>query len=91
MAIATLDHHLEATPGICGGKVRIAGHRITVHNIAIWHDRMGKMPEEIAAEYGLSLGDVHAALAYYFDHRMDIDRDCRGGSSCRIYAEGDAI
>ena len=74
MATPKLDHHIEISAGIAGGKPRIAGHRITVQDIAIWHERMGRTPDEIAAEYGLTLGDVHAALAYYFDHRADIDR-----------------
>ncbi|MCY4080502.1 MAG: DUF433 domain-containing protein [Caldilineaceae bacterium] len=74
MAIKSLDQHIEITPGIVGGKPRIAGHRITVENIVIWHERMGKCVDEIAAEYELSLSDVYAALAYYFDHRAEIDQ-----------------
>ena len=37
--------------------------------------RFGKRTDEIADEYGLTLSDVYAALAYYFDHREEIDRD----------------
>lgn len=74
MSTKTLDQHIEITPGISGGKPRIAGHRITVQNIVIWHDRMGLSPDEIAAEYDLSLADIYAALAYYFDHRSEIDQ-----------------
>ena len=70
----SLDRHIDITPGIAGGKPRIAGHRITVPNIVIWYDRMGKSADEIAAEYDLDLADIHAALAYYFDHRIEIDR-----------------
>jgi uncharacterized protein (DUF433 family) len=70
----TLDQHIEMTPGVAGGKPRIRGHRITVQNIVIWHERMGKCIDEIAAEYDLSLADVHAALAYYFDHQAEIDQ-----------------
>lgn len=33
--------------------------------------------EEIATEYCLSLADVYAALAYYYDHREEIDRVIR--------------
>jgi uncharacterized protein (DUF433 family) len=47
-----------------GGKLRIAGHRITVQNIVIWHERLGLSADEIATEYGLSLADLYAALAY---------------------------
>ncbi len=75
MATKTLDQHIEITPGIAGEKPRIAGRRITVQNIVIWHERMSKSADEIAAEYDLTLADVYAALAYYFDHRSEIDRD----------------
>ncbi|MGE0378460.1 MAG: DUF433 domain-containing protein [Planctomycetaceae bacterium] len=64
---------IEITPGVCGGRPRIAGHRITVQNIAIWHERLGQSAEEIAADYELELADVYAALAYYFDHKDQID------------------
>src|SRR5947209_18729720 len=74
MAPKSLDEHIEITPGIAGGKPRIAGHRITVQNVAIWHERLGQSADEIATEYELTLGDVYAALAYYFDHRQEIDR-----------------
>ncbi len=66
--------HIVANPGICRGKPRVEGHRITVQNVAIWHDRMGMSPEEISCEYDLSLGQVHAALAYYFDHLQEIEQ-----------------
>ena len=68
MTTRTLDQHIECTPGVVGGKPRIAGHRLTVQNIAIWHDRLGLSADEIAGEYDLPLADVHATLAYYFDH-----------------------
>lgn len=70
----TLDRHIEITPGIAGGKPRIAGHRITVQNIVIWHEQMGRSVEEICSDYGLTLAEVYAALAYYFDHQMEIDQ-----------------
>ncbi len=74
MTVKTLDRHIESTPGVVGGKPRIAGRRITVQNIVIWHERMGLSADEIAAEYDLTLADVYAALAYYYDHRAEIDR-----------------
>ena len=81
MATKTLDQHIEITPGIAGGKPRIAGHRITVQNIAIWHERLGRSVDEIAAEHDLTLADVHAALAYYFDHRAEIDKSIADGEA----------
>ncbi len=81
MTPKTLDSHIEMTPGTAGGKPRIAGHRVTVQNIVIWHERMGQSADEIATEYRLSLADVHAALAYYFDHREEIDASIREGNA----------
>lgn len=75
MEAKTLDQHIVITPGVAGGKPRIAGHRITVHNIVVWHERLGRSVDEIATEYDLSLADIYAALAYYFDHREEIDRE----------------
>ncbi|MDC8451228.1 MAG: DUF1778 domain-containing protein [Nitrospira sp.] len=81
MTTKTLDQHIETSLGVAGGKPRIAGHRITVLDIVIWHERLGKSVDEIASDYGLTLADVHAALAYYFDHRADIDKDTAEGQA----------
>jgi uncharacterized protein (DUF433 family) len=75
MAAQVLDRHIEITPGIAGGKPRIVGHRVTVQTIVIWHEHLGKTADEICAEYDLALADVYAALAYYFDHRDEIDQN----------------
>ena len=58
-----------------GGRPRIAGRRITVSDIVIMHLKMGRSVDEIACEYDLALGDVHAALAYYYDHRHEIEQE----------------
>lgn len=69
----TLDRHIEIESGTVGGKPHVAGHRITVQNIVIWHDWVGLSVDEIASTYHISLADVYAALAYYHDHRDEID------------------
>lgn len=74
MAAETLIRSIESTPGIMGGKPRIAGRRISVQDIVVWHEYEGKSPDEIAAEYDLNLAEVHAALSYYFAHHAEIDR-----------------
>jgi uncharacterized protein (DUF433 family) len=73
MSSRTVNDHIELTPDTAGGKPRIRGRRLTVQDIAIWHERLGKSADEIAAEYDVTLADVYAALAYYFDHREEID------------------
>jgi len=68
-----IAEHIVITPGVCGGKPRIKGHRITVQHIVIWHERGGISPDEIVSRHpGLTLADVYAALAYYHDHREAI-------------------
>jgi uncharacterized protein (DUF433 family) len=76
---------IVSTPGICGGRPRIDGHRIQVEDIAIWHERMGMSPDEIVSEYpSITLADVHAALAYYYENRERIDSDIE---AAKKYAE----
>jgi len=76
MAIVMVEH-IQVTPDVCGGKPYISGHRITVQDIVIWHERLGLDPDEIATEHGLELGEVYAALSYYHDHRAEIDASIR--------------
>jgi uncharacterized protein (DUF433 family) len=76
---------IVSTPGVCGGRPRIDGHRIQVEDIAIWHERMGMSPDQIVSEYpSITLADVHAALAYYFENRDRIDADIE---AAKKYAE----
>lgn len=73
MFIPIIKEHIEITPGVCGGKPRIAGHRIRVQDIVIWHEKMGMSPDEILYHYpSISLADVYAALAYYHDNREEV-------------------
>ena len=71
------SQHIEITAGTCGGKPRIAGTRVRVQDIVVWTEQ-GQSPDEIFTSFPhLSLADVHAALAYYHDHRRQIDEDLR--------------
>lgn len=72
MNTKTAYQYIVSTPDIAGGKPRIEGHRITVQNIAIWHERMGYSVDEIASQYDLTLSKVYSALAYYYDHKQEI-------------------
>ena len=60
---------IARSPGICGGRLRIAGTGVSVRRIVGWY-KLGWSPEEIADRIGhLSLAQVHAALAYYHANR----------------------
>lgn len=74
--VPLMGEYIAIKPGFCGGKPHIAGHRIKVQHVVIWHERMGMNPEEIVATFpSLSLPTVYAALAYYHSHRSEIDAD----------------
>jgi uncharacterized protein (DUF433 family) len=65
---------IEATPGFIGGKPRIAGRRIGVQRIVEDHLMLGMTIERIMDAYDLAPAQVHAALAYYYDHQAEIDQ-----------------
>lgn len=66
------------TPGVCGGCAHIAGHRVRVLDIAVWHEHLGWSPDEIVSHVpSVTLADVHAALAYYYDRREEIHQEIR--------------
>ncbi len=67
--------HIEMTPGMRGGKPRIAGTRIAVEDVMVMHLKMGYSLLEIATKYDLLVAAVYDAMAYYYDHRQEIDRE----------------
>jgi uncharacterized protein (DUF433 family) len=71
-----IREHIEVVSGAGGPKPRIAGHRIRVQDVVIWHEKLGMSPDEIVHHYPtITLADIHAALAYYWDHHDEIERD----------------
>lgn len=66
---------ISQRPEIRGGRPCIAGTGVSVRRIAVWHN-MGILPEEIVRKFGhLSMAQVHAALAYYYANKTEIDED----------------
>ncbi len=46
-----------------------------MQDIVVWHEKLGLSPDDIVHQYpSLTLADVYAALAYYWDHRDEIER-----------------
>jgi uncharacterized protein (DUF433 family) len=76
MATVPAQHypHIVKTDGVRGGKARIDGTRICVYDVVYLHQQ--GMPAEEIREYHsdrpLTLAEVHAALAYYYDHTDEI-------------------
>lgn len=78
--LPVIGEYIVKTPDTCGGKPRIAGTRIKVQHVYEWVERGGMTPAEVVAAYPhLSMAAVHAALAYYWSHREEVERDVAEG------------
>jgi uncharacterized protein (DUF433 family) len=73
--IKTEYPHIVRRPGVVGGRPRIEGTRLAVWLIAsLW--LQGETLENLLDMYpGLTPAAVHAALAYYYDHKDEIDAE----------------
>ncbi len=83
-----VTQHITKTPGVCGGRACIAGHRIRVQDIVVWHEKRGHSVAQIVEMFpGITKADVHAALAYYFDHLEEIEDEFRKAEEWGRWAE----
>ncbi len=77
MTALSIDAQIVSTPDILNGRPRIAGHRISIRDIVLWYEYLGMSPDEIAAQYELTLTQVFAALAYFHANREDLKKNWR--------------
>jgi uncharacterized protein (DUF433 family) len=64
---------ITSNPQVRSGQPCIVGTGLRVTDIvmaSLFHDRT---PDEIASDYAISLAQVHAALAYYYEHKEALD------------------
>jgi uncharacterized protein (DUF433 family) len=75
----TVATHIEIRQNRSGqDRAYIEGTRVRVQDVAVMAEYHGRTPDQIVdALPHLTLGQVHAALSYYFDHRADIQRELR--------------
>ena len=74
-AAVQLDSMLTSSPGVCGGRLRIEGTRVTVLQIVTLYKR-GETPEEISLNFPhVALAQVHAALAYYHANQAEVEQE----------------
>lgn len=66
---------IVSDPAVRGGRPSIAGRSVTVADLVVRYLKWGATPEELAAQFKLTLGQVHAALAYYYLHKSDLDAE----------------
>jgi uncharacterized protein (DUF433 family) len=67
--------HIVSKPNVCGGRPCIAGTRIRVQDVYVWHELQGQSADEIVSRFPqLTMADVYAALSHYWDHRDEMQR-----------------
>lgn len=65
---------IVSNPMVRNGRPIIAGTTLLVQDVAAHHIYRKYTPEELAYQLQISLAQVHAALAYYYMHQDDMDR-----------------
>lgn len=74
-APAVLYPHISKKPGVCGGKACIDGTRIRVMDIVALQTQ-GYAVEQMLEHFEsrpLTSAEVYSALAYYHDHKEEIE------------------
>lgn len=68
---------ITSNPNVRGGRPCLVGTGIRVSDVAMVMLFHTQDPGEIAAWFGVPLAKVHAALAYYYEHKPEMDADIR--------------
>jgi uncharacterized protein (DUF433 family) len=64
---------VATNPLVRSGRPYIVGTTIEVSALVIAHIVQQQSAEDIANDYRLSLAQVYAAFAYYYEHRAEMD------------------
>ncbi|MBA3872400.1 MAG: DUF433 domain-containing protein [Anaerolineae bacterium] len=83
---------IMSDPGNRGGQPIIVDTSIRVVDIVASHIYRGLPPEELATNFALDMGQVYAALAYYYQHKPEMDARMRKDADAaeRLLADFDA-
>ena len=67
-------------PGVRRNQPVIAGTTLRVSDLAAYHTLGGLTPDQLSVHFDLDLARVHAALAYYHEHKGAIDAEIRSNA-----------
>jgi prevent-host-death family protein len=82
---------IERVPGVQGGRPVVRGTRIPVQGVVLYME-VGLSVEGILEAYPtLTAAQVHAALAYYYDHRDEIDQLIEESRPERVLADNHLV
>jgi uncharacterized protein (DUF433 family) len=68
---------ISSNPAARGGQPCIAGTGLRVTDVIIAHLFHDQTPDEIAVGFSVPLAGVHAAFAYYYEHKSELDSAIR--------------
>ena len=77
MAINNPVDMIVSDPNKRGGRPVISGTNIRVVDVVGSHIYRGQSPDELAVNFVLDLGQVYAALAYYYQHKAEMDAEMK--------------
>ncbi len=82
---ATTYPYISVNTEIAGGVPIILGTRISVRSIAGYYQMGMSVDEILSALSHLRPSQVHSALAYYFDHQEEIEKDLAEASDMEYW------
>ena len=71
--IATSYRYIVTVPGIRSGRAIVEGTRIGVHDVVAMIQTGATVDEVVASFPRMSRAQVYECLAYYEDHKSEID------------------
>jgi uncharacterized protein (DUF433 family) len=71
-AIVQAITYIVKTPGFRDGEPHFAGRHLSVEGIVYSYVHLGASVDDLVRAYDLTPAQVHAALAYYYDHTDEL-------------------
>ena len=68
---------ITKNPKVRGGRSYVAGTGLRVTDLVIAHLFHKRTADEVATGYNISLAQVYASLAYYYQNKTELDKDIR--------------
>jgi len=84
-----LETTLVRTPGLCGGRLRIDGTRMTVNQVVALHQQ-GMHVREIVAQYPQrTMAEIHTVLAWYYANKEEFDKELAAEACAEVRARNE--
>jgi uncharacterized protein (DUF433 family) len=72
--------YVISDPEIRAGQPVLVGTTLRVSDLAAYHILAGLTPEQLSVQFELDMARVHAALAYYYRYKTEIDAEIRANA-----------